>query len=425
MSTPLDPVDAAWLRMETPTNPMTILVVLWTASPVSVEVVRARLAALVARFPRFRQAVVERRTGPAWEDDPAFSVEAHLHHVALPAPADRAALAALAGDLGAAPLDLRFAPWQAHLVDGYDGGSALVVRVHHCVADGVSLARALLTLIDEPPEPASLMPTGLRDGGHVRSLWTGLRAAIDAERLLALPADPDTSLRGAVTTPIKRCGWTAPIALAEVKAVGRALGATVNDVLAACVASALGAHLREAGQDVPQVRAFVPVNLRPVGDVELGNRFSMVLLPLPVGERDPVEAVRAVHAEMSRIRGGAEPAVVWGLLSVAGQVPRAAEALIVDLMDRKGSLVLTHVRGPEAVVHLGGARVGGVAVWVPQSGRVGLGVSLFSYAGGVVVGVAADASRVADPQGVADGVAAAFGALQAAVRRIGGGHLAP
>jgi hypothetical protein len=97
----------------------------------------------------------------------------------------------------------------------------------------------------------------------------------------------------------------------------------------------------------------------------------------------------------------------------------------VDLMDRKGSLVLTHVRGPEAVVHLGGARVGGVAVWVPQSGRVGLGVSLFSYAGGVVVGVAADASRVADPQGVADGVAAAFGALQAAVRRIGGGHLAP
>jgi diacylglycerol O-acyltransferase len=179
--------DAAWLHMDRPTNLMVITSVLWFDEPVdwdrARDVLRARLA---DRFPRFRQRVVEGRaplSGPHWEDDPNFDIELHVHHVALPSPGDAAALQQLVADLMAMPLDRSKPLWHFHFVDGYGDGSAIVVRMHHCIADGVALARVLLSLTDEAPDAGIATGPGeppARERGPVDALLAPARGVLAA-----------------------------------------------------------------------------------------------------------------------------------------------------------------------------------------------------------------------------------------------------
>ncbi|HYB28388.1 MAG TPA: wax ester/triacylglycerol synthase domain-containing protein, partial [Solirubrobacteraceae bacterium] len=142
--------DAAWLHMDRPTNLMVVNALLLFDEPVDTSRVREILRSrLVEPFPRFRQLVTERRLGvgvPSWEDDPNFDLDLHFHHLALPAPGDKRALEELISDLISRPLDRRKALWDWYLVDGFGGGLAMVVRIHHCIADGIALSRVLLSL---------------------------------------------------------------------------------------------------------------------------------------------------------------------------------------------------------------------------------------------------------------------------------------
>jgi WS/DGAT/MGAT family acyltransferase len=440
----LTPLDAAWLHMDAPNNPMVITGLLWFAEPMARDVLRELLEArLLARYPRFRKRVVEvPGRGPCWEDDPLFHVDNHLRHVGLPAPGDREALQALVSDQMSTPLDPSHSPWQFLLVDGYRGGSALICRIHHCVADGISLARVLLSLTDgaaPAPEPhphghrwlhALRHPVqAVRDGLDqarelgprllqqpkrlAEALGLGAEAALELERLLLLPADPPSALRQPLTVR-KTAAWSEPMPLSAVKDLGHATGTTVNDVLVAVLSEALHAHLAAVGTPVDQVRAFVPVNLRPLDepvDPELGNQFSLVVLPLPVGPSSPAERLAAVHAEMQKLKDGTQAGVVWGLLTFMGASPTPVEHVIVDIMARKGSLIVTNVPGPGQTLHMGGNPVAGLLVWVPQSGAVGLGVSILSYDGGVTVGVTGEASVLPEPDRFVARFAEAFEAL--------------
>ena len=147
--------DAAWLRMDRAENLMAITSVLWFEQPLPLQPLRALLRVrLVDRYPRFTQRVVDGGLlgAPHWEDDDHFDLDLHIHHVALPAPGGRAELQELVSDLMATPLDRTKALWHVHVVDGYENGSALVTRMHHCIADGIALARVMLSLTDPSPE---------------------------------------------------------------------------------------------------------------------------------------------------------------------------------------------------------------------------------------------------------------------------------
>jgi hypothetical protein len=308
--------DTAWLHMDRPNNLMVITGALWFDEPVDWDQFREVISSrLVEPFPRFRQRVAESRLpmrGPHWEDDPDFDLDRHLHHTTLPAPGDRAALEDFVSDLIAQPLDRSRALWDWYLVDGYGSGSAIVARMHHCIADGIALARVLLSLTDSTPEagiepyvPAETEHHGgltgavgdvLRPARQVASLTRTLAGAAaheafeiardpselvdlaaavstDAKALAKtlLPgADTRTVLRGELGVP-ERVAWSDPIPLADVKTAGHTHGATVNDILVAAVAGALRTYL--AGRDslVEELHAFVPFNLRVVvadqGDV--------------------------------------------------------------------------------------------------------------------------------------------------------------
>ncbi len=424
--------DAAWLRMDRPTNLMIVNSVLWFDEPVDWERCKAVfLDRIVARFDRFRQRAANGLplTPPHWEDDPGFEPALHFHHVALPAPHDRAALQDFIGDRIATPLDHSRPLWEVYLIDDFGSGCAILVRIHHSIADGIALAQVMLTLTDGGEPGPGIAETAHSNGSrlgslahaagvavhegvesllhpeHARTLAAG--AADDAQTLakLLLPgADPQTAIKGEQSVA-HRVAWSAPVPLWRVKRAGRAHGATVNDVLIAAVTAAVGRHLRDQGDEVDEVHALVPFNLRPLDRPlprELGNRFGLVLLGLPVGLDDPPARLAEVKRRMDAIKDSHEGAFAYGILGLMGRTPPQLEARLIDFFTAKGSMVLTNVPGPRRKLALAGTPLAGVLVWAPCSGSVGMSVSVFSYAGKVTVGFLTDAGLVPDPQALAD-----------------------
>jgi diacylglycerol O-acyltransferase / wax synthase len=417
--------DAAWLRMDRPTNLMIVNSVLWFDEPVDWDRCKAVfLERIVARFDRFRQRAADGLplASPHWQDEPDFDPALHFHHVALPAPHDRAALQTFIGDRIATPLDHSRPLWEVYLIDDFGSGCAILVRIHHSIADGIALARVMLTLTDGGEPGAGIAETASGNGTRLGSLahlassvvHEGIetllhpeRAAGDAQTLakLLLPgSDPQTAIKGEQSIA-HRVAWSAPVPLWRVKRAGRAHGATVNDVLVAAVTAAVGRHLREQGDDVDEVHALVPFNLRPLDrplPPELGNRFGLVLLGLPVGVDEPSARLAEVKRRMDAIKDSHEGTFAYGILGVMGRTPAQLEARLIDFFTAKGSMVLTNVPGPRRRLSLAGTPLSGVLVWAPCSGSVGMSVSVFSYAGKVTVGFLTDAGLVPDPQALAD-----------------------
>ena len=238
-----------------------------------------------------------------------------------------------------------------------------------------------------------------------RTLAAGAAGEAQTLAKLLLPgSDPATAIKGDPSVA-HRVAWSAPVPLWRGKRAGRAHGATVNDVLVTAVAAAVGRHLRERGDDVDEVHALVPFNLRPLDRPlprELGNRFGLVLLGLPVGIDDASARLAEVKRRMDAIKHSHEGALAYGILGVMGRTPAQVESRLIDFFTAKGSMVLTNVPGPRRRLSLAGTPLAGVLVWAPCSGSVGMSVSVFSYAGRVTVGFLTDAGLVPDPQVLAD-----------------------
>ena len=429
---PLTPVDAAWLRMEDPTNLMMVTGVLLFDERIDPARLRAVVEERLLVFPRFRQRVEDPPFGigvPTWVTDARFDLDAHLHLTALPSPGDKAALEALVSDLMSTPLDFTKPLWQIHLVE-YGEGCALVARVHHCIADGIALIQVLLSMTDttarprrrragDGPPAADGGPAWLRAGARLAQAGFGLvrdpaqaaqmaglgaGAAATLARIALLPPDPTTALKGDLGV-IKRAAWSEPIPLADVKAAGVHVGGTINDVLVTASAGALGSYLLRRGEVVDglDIRVAVPVNLRPLDQANrLGNQFGLVFLSLPLGMDDPRDRLAEVKRRMDELKSSLQPLVALGTLNLIGYLPTPVQPLAVSFFGSKTSAVLTNVPGPRERLYLAGRPLRRAMFWVPQSGRLGLGISILSYAGDVLVGVASDAGLVPDPQRIVD-----------------------
>jgi len=220
--------------------------------------------------------------------------------------------------------------------------------------------------------------------------------------VLALPDDPDTPLRGPLSG-YKAVAWGTPIPLHEVKVVGKALGCTINDVLMSTVAGALGGHLRDRGftTDDLDVRAMVPVNLRAADEpLTLGNRFGLVFVEMALGIENPLQRVYAMADTMRALKGSMQPPMTLMTLGLMGMMPTAVQAPAIELFSRKATAVVSNVPGPQAPLYMCGQRVSEMYFWVPQSGTIGLGISILSYAGQVYFGMISDRKLVRTPDEV-------------------------
>ncbi len=454
-------VDTAWLRMDRATNRMTIIGVLVFDAPLDYDRLRAVVEARMLRYRRFRMFPVEAANGTWWQETRRFDLARHVRRVKLPAPAGLDGLKRLAGGLASRPFARRRPWWEFQLVERYGAGSALVVRLHHSYADGIALIGVMLSLTDASPggsagareAPAEQAAQARESDGFLAQLAGPLSsAAADALRfsggalerylellrhptkvieyaqlvgsvaaelaqLATMPDDSRTRFKGK-TGSKKVVAWAEPLPLDAVKAIGRVLDCSVNDVLLAIVAGALSRYLVAKGDPVTgvELRAMVPVNLRPpTSEGELGNRFGLVTLLLPVGIVNPLARVYEVHRRMDALKRSHQPLIAFALLGVAGLLPRAAQQEMLDLLANKATAVMTNVPGPREPLFLAGARLAQVMFWVPQSGDIGMGVSILSYAGGVQFGLITDARRVPDPEHIVDGVRAEFERLLLAV----------
>ncbi len=442
-------VDTAWLRMDRPTNLMQIVGVMIFDGRLDFARFRRTVEARLLRYRRFRQTA-ENDGGTAWwVDDRNFDLDAHLKHTMLPLPGGTAELQRHVAELASTPLNPGKPLWEFEIVEMATGDSALVARIHHAIADGIALIGVMLSMTDETADAPEGAPAGafharLDDeappDGHDDLFWRwifqpmsdatlaairlsgnlwvkyvgmmldpakamkyaqiGAGLATEVAKLAMMSDDSRTRFKG--RPGIQKCvAWSDPISLPEVKAVGRVLGCSVNDMLLASAAGALRSYLVEKGDPVDDlgIRALVPVNLRSKGDEEeLGNRFGLVALELPVHLENPLARLYETRNRMEALKGSLQAMLTLSILGAVGMAPKFIQQQILDLLANKATAVMTNVPGPQKPLWFAGSRLRQQMFWVPQSGKIGMGVSILSYDNKVQFGLITDRGRVPDPE---------------------------
>jgi WS/DGAT/MGAT family acyltransferase len=449
----MGPVDTIWLNMDRPDNLMVIDSLMLLDGPADWDRVRGVLQRrLVDPYPVFRQHPVHPMNPvamPRWEDDADFDLERHIVPVTLERPDDEA-LGAYVDSQTSRAFDHDHPLWEAHFIDGGPGGSVVYLRIHHAIADGIALISVLVSLTDADPDADLLEeagdavpvpPRGIPAGSPVSGLVqdaarltrsagataAGLtkaaaEAALEIPRHLGPHSVVDAlSLAGRTgrvagkllfTTPPhgpltghprtrKRAAWSTAFPLRDVKRVGRASGATVNDVLLGAVAGALRTYQVEHGAKPADLTTMVPVNVRDLSKPlppELGNEFALVFFNYPCEVAGPLERVAESHRRMEAIKDSPEAAVTFGLIGAIGRSGKELERLLVEFFADKAVGVTTNVPGPRERRFIAGNGLASVLAWVPGSGHQTLGVSIVTYADEVRVGFKVDAARIPDPE---------------------------
>ena len=404
------------------------------AGGVDVRKFKRALEAQLHRIPRYREKLewtpVEGR--PVWVDDPHFNIDYHVRHAALPRPGGVDELKKLAARISTRTLDRSRPLWEMWLIEGLEGDRfAVVNKIHHCMIDGVSgsdIAQILLSLSPEYEigEPREFLPrptpsrAELLVGAARRlalapievagRLGTFLRETPDlagelGDRLSAVTELAGNLLAPASSTPIngplsphRRVDWLT-LPLEHVKAVRRAEGCTVNDVVLATVSGAVRQYLFRRGVTPGAIdfRVSAPVSVRSREEAgTLGNRVSAWIVPLPLGEPSPRVALHQINEQTRRIKRSRQSLGVDLLMQAAEYAPASLMAAGARAAAGPMNMIVTNVPGPPFPLYLLGARLLEMHPLVPLLEGTGLGIALFSYDGNLHVGLNADYELVPD-----------------------------
>ena len=444
-------LDAGFFFAENDRTPLQIASVsVFEGDPPSYgELVRLTLSKL-DQLPKYRQRV---RTvpfnlaRPVWADDPHFQVLYHVRRTAVPSPGGPEELRNLAGRILAQRLDLSRPLWESWLIEGLEGGRwAVVIKVHHCMVDGIGGSDLMALMFDQataeapaqpplwPPEPEpstlAMMRDGLRDtvADSIRRAMSvpalarrlGSREIGDFAgglpryvRQLSHGAAP--SLNGP-TSPHRRWSWV-QADLDEIKGVRRALGGTVNDVILAAVATGFRDLLRSRGVLSPDsvVRTMVPVSTRAPGEQGIQtNRVSAVLVNLPCGEPDPVRRLHLVRQQMDFVKGSHQAIGPDALVRILGLMPAVlATTVHTALLLRQPVIhtVTTTVPGPPFPLYVLGRKLVELYPYIPIATGFRVSIGNISYLGRLFFGLTGDFDAMPDLQVLADGIRGGFGEL--------------
>jgi diacylglycerol O-acyltransferase len=440
MTEELSPADRSSLAAEQGPVNMAVggLLVFGAEPPLTRALVAERMAERIHLIPRLRQRLEEPPLGlanPIWTDDTGFDLDWHVRQASLPAPGTDAELGALVGQQFSHRLDRSRPLWEATFIEGLNGGrTALLMKVHHALVDGmaaIGLAALVLDPSEEPLEvapaeseweprrydrrrhvarlasrPLSMAPRLMADSMQRALDPDPRRAAAELRRTTELalelararPSAPMTPLNHTIS-PNRRFALASGD-LAAVKRVARAAEATVNDALLAVVAGMLRGYLEADRGDQPaNPVALVPVSVRGVpADGETGNRISTVFVDLPVREADLIERTRAISVQTRALKDSA--AVRAGALKVgaSGWAPPLISGLLARAMGsiRAFNVIVSNIPGRQQPFYLSGVRLQAVHPVVPLNPvNQGLSVGIISYDGAICVGLLGD--RDLDP----------------------------
>jgi diacylglycerol O-acyltransferase len=427
------------------------------------------LAQIITRLhlvPRYRQRLAFVPLGqgrPVWVDDPHFNPAFHVRHTALPAPGGEAQLRRLCGRIFSQALDRSRPLWELWLVEGLaEDRFAVLSKTHHALVDGVSgvdIATVLFDASEDPlpaapppewiprplPSDAQLLADALLERATVPAeIVRGVRATLRGPRHVAqrlgraavgvgalarvAQAAPPSPLNVRIG-PHRRFTWV-DADLGDFKAVKNALGGTVNDVVLAAVAGALGRYLKRHSEleEGLVLRAMVPVSIR--ADVErgaLGNRVAAMWSPLPVSVADPVQRLLMISRQMDGIKESGQAVGAQVLTELTGFAPPTivAQAARLQARQRMFNLVVTNVPGPQFPLYMLGRRLEAMYPMVPLASNQALGIAIMSYDGHLHFGLNADYDALPDVQDLADDLRMAIAELvdAAGPGGVGGGRV--
>ncbi len=457
----LSSLDTAFLRLESPGAPMHLgaLAIFQPPRPVPPIRLIGLLGERVERLPALRWRAVQVLLPPGahrWVVDRRFDPRSHIRLHQLDS-GDRGELAAVAAEAMAEPLDLDRPLWQLHILTGLAGGAfAVLLKLHHALADGLRAVELGLGLLDGftdvvAARSATVPPSPGLFGALLSTSGSALRLAARPQRLVRQVASTAAGLpvaareiadlagiAGSVLSSVRRTGPTVPVStaspagrqlallrldLAGVREVRRRHGGTDHDVLLTVLSSALRTWLDRRGQhaDDHDLRALIPVSRRrPPDDHRPGNILSGYLCPLPVHEADPVTQLHAIRGAMSRakVRGPRRGAGAFPLL--VDVVPRAVHRVVAPFVrhgaPRLFDTVVTSVPVPSLKLTLRGAPLREVYPIAPLAHGHALGVALSTHRETVHIGLHADGPSVSELDLLAEAIPAALGALRAADR---------
>ncbi len=403
----------------------------------------------LALVPRFRQKVTKTPLGlsnPVWADDAEFDLRWHVRHVALPAPGSDAQLRELVGRVMSQPLDFARPLWQLYLIEGLEGKRhAVISKTHHALVDGVSAVDVGTILLDpnkdgtemelaaDPWDPDEPSPELLLVRAASERVRTPLRRARKtAQEALTMPREtanrvmrtaegfaglaaggpsaPRTFLNAQIGRD-RRIGF-AQAKLDDVKRARGETEATVNDVILAVATGALQRTFRRRDEQVPETLVgLVPMSIRRPDEHELGNRIATLMVPLPLGEEDPVARLETIHSTTARLKQTEQARAASLVIEATGFVPPTINRVLAAAISRplNWNLVVSNVPGPQVPFYLLGKQVRAIYPFVPLSPQGhALSIGIVSYDGGVFFGLAGDRRVMADLDEVAADVEGAL-----------------
>ncbi|MEV5564152.1 MULTISPECIES: wax ester/triacylglycerol synthase family O-acyltransferase [Streptomyces] len=421
----LAPLDLAFWHLESDAHPMHLgaLAVFDPAPGVSAPQLLDLLGARAAAIPRLRMRVRDVLLpvgGAAWFTDKDFEVQRHVTRVVLPEGDFLTEAGRLAGELMEQPLGRGLPPWRMYLLDSPgDGPFAVLVKLHHALADGMRAVAIGAGIFDQiasagagrgavnrrtPVPPRSWLPGPYEVAGMARERLgevgraLGVGASVVRASRLDLRATTALAARSSGTRRLA----TAELDAATVQRIRRTEGGTANDVLLAVVAGALRRWMLERGEPLPGAdpRALVPVSRRRPGGAATGNKLSAYLLGLPVGEPDPRERLRLVRTGMNRNKAAGPLRGAGAVAVLADQLPALAHRFGAPLAGNAArmlfDILVTSVPLPRSALSLGGCPLRAVYPMAPLARGQALAIALSTYGGRVQVGLVADGKALPD-----------------------------
>lgn len=434
--------DNSFLLVERPNAHMHVAgVQIFEAGPlrtpeggIDIVAIKRATAAVLHLIPRYRQKLkwIPYESRAVWVDDRRFSLDYHIRHTALPRPGTDEQLRALAARVMSQQLDRGKPLWESWIVEGLEGDRfAFINKIHHCMIDGASgvdLAQILLSLTpdQELVDPLPYIPRPAPSGAELlvdqwqrrvslprvalRSMREFSDQAEDLRHELGIRAKAVGDLLGyafqpASETPMngrlgphRRFEWLS-MPLEEVKALRRVVGCTVNDLILATVAGAVRSYLirRRVDPAGMEFRVAAPVSVRQEEDRgKLGNKVSSWVVPLPIGEAEPLRRIKAIHAVTGELKESHQALGVSMLMAAAEWTPAQLLSLGAQAASGPINMIVTNVPGPQFPLYLLGARLLEMFPVVPLLENTGIGVALFSYDGRLFWGVNSDPDLVPD-----------------------------
>lgn len=383
---------------------------------------------------------------PQWVDDPGFDLSRHVRRVAVPRPGDDNELFRIVADVLERRLDRDRPLWECWVIEGLKGNRwAILMKIHHCMADGISATRMLTRLCDDVEQGTPARPTRVAKRAAVahlkpvpdrastprsnplNDLWrmattiteTATRTVSGAAELAAglLRPNTDSSLVGPVTAMRRYRAVRVP--LADIEQVCAKFDVTINDVALTAITAGFRSVLLRRGEEPgpDSLRTLVPVSVRSPDTLDKpGNRLSVMLPYLPVEQDDPIQQLRIVHARMNRAKQGGQKHAGNMAVSATNYMPFMWSAWLIRLLTRlpqRGIVTLaTNVPGPSRQLQMMGGKVASLLPIPPIALRLRTGVAVLSYADELVFGITADYNSGADVEELAKGIEKAVTRLE-------------